>query len=69
VRYSRIKLFEIYRTTDIRNFVMPIDDIDNDEISSLWQEDPMDPLALIAPNAEEVVISLLCCLYWHRKIL
>jgi PERQ amino acid-rich with GYF domain-containing protein len=48
---------------------MPIDDIDNDEISSLWQEDPMDPLALIAPNAEEVVISLLCCLYWHRKIL
>nr|CAB3498028.1 unnamed protein product [Digitaria exilis] len=23
---------------------------------SLWQEDPMDPLALIAPNAEEVVI-------------
>ncbi|CAD6206890.1 unnamed protein product [Miscanthus lutarioriparius] len=56
VRYSRIKLFEIYRTTYVRNFVMPIDDIDNDEISSLWQEDPMDPLALIAPNAEEVVI-------------
>lgn len=54
VRYSRIKLFEIYRTTDVRNFVMPIDD--NEEISSLWQEDPMDPLALIAPNAEEVVI-------------
>ncbi|KAF8659405.1 hypothetical protein HU200_058617 [Digitaria exilis] len=51
--YSRMKLLEIYRTTDVRNFVMPLDD--TEEIS-LWQEDPMDPLALIAPNAEEVVI-------------
>nr|CAB3493028.1 unnamed protein product [Digitaria exilis] len=29
---------------------------DDTEEISLWQEDPMDPLALIAPNAEEVVI-------------
>ncbi|OEL26218.1 hypothetical protein BAE44_0012763 [Dichanthelium oligosanthes] len=53
VRYSRMKLLEIYRTADVRNFVMPLDD--TKEIS-LWQEDPMDPLALIAPNAEEAVI-------------
>lgn len=66
MRYSRMKLLEIYRTTDVRNFVMPFDD--TKEIS-LWQEDPMDPLALIAPNAEEAVILLLSCLLWHRKIL
>ncbi|TKV91053.1 hypothetical protein SEVIR_9G070100v4 [Setaria viridis] len=53
LRYSRMKLLEIYRTTDVRNFVMPLDD--TEEIS-LWQEDPMEPLALIAPNAEEAVI-------------
>jgi PERQ amino acid-rich with GYF domain-containing protein len=52
-RYSRMKLLEIYRTTDVRNFVMPLDD--TEEIS-LWQEDPMEPLAFIAPNAEEAVI-------------
>jgi hypothetical protein len=48
-----MKLLEIYRTTDVRNFVMPLDD--TEEIS-LWQEDPMEPLAFIAPNAEEAVI-------------
>ncbi|CAL4936237.1 unnamed protein product [Urochloa decumbens] len=53
MRYSRMKLLEIYRTIDVRNFVMPLDD--TEEIS-LWQEDPMEPLALIAPNADEAFI-------------
>ncbi|WVZ60729.1 hypothetical protein U9M48_010713 [Paspalum notatum var. saurae] len=54
LRYSRMKLLEVYRTADVRNFVMPLDDAD--EISSLWEEDHLEPLALIAPNAEEAVI-------------
>ncbi|KAL6637968.1 hypothetical protein ACP70R_025540 [Stipagrostis hirtigluma subsp. patula] len=54
VRYSRIKLLDIYRRSDVRNFVIPLDD--NEEISSLWLEDPVEPLALVAPNAEEMAI-------------
>ncbi|CAN6286648.1 unnamed protein product [Urochloa humidicola] len=53
MRYNRMKLLEIYRTIDVRNFVMPLDD--TEEIS-LWQEDPMEPLALIAPSADEAFI-------------
>ncbi|CAN6309104.1 unnamed protein product [Urochloa humidicola] len=53
MRYSRMKLLEIYRTTDVRSFVMPSDDA---EEISLWQEDPMEPLALVAPNADEAFI-------------
>ncbi|RLN40501.1 uncharacterized protein C2845_PM01G26450 [Panicum miliaceum] len=52
VRYSRMKLLEIYRSTDVTNFAMPLDD--TEEIS-LWQEDPMEPFALIAPTSEEAV--------------
>ncbi|XP_062209039.1 protein ESSENTIAL FOR POTEXVIRUS ACCUMULATION 1-like [Phragmites australis] len=54
VRYSRMKLLEIYRTTDVRNFVILLND--TEEISSLWQEDPVEPLALVAPNAEEAAL-------------
>ncbi|KAJ1293375.1 hypothetical protein BS78_01G063200 [Paspalum vaginatum] len=54
LRYSRMKLLEVYRTTDVRNFVTPLDDAE--EISSLWEKDPLEPLALIAPNAEEALI-------------
>ncbi|PAN44746.1 hypothetical protein PAHAL_9G067100 [Panicum hallii] len=53
LRYSRMKLLEIYRSTDVTNFAMPLDDA---EEISLWQEDPMEPFALIAPNSEEAVI-------------
>ncbi|KAL6894185.1 hypothetical protein ACP4OV_008283 [Aristida adscensionis] len=54
MRYSRMKLLEIYRQTDVGNFVIPLDD--TEEMSSLWLENPEDPLALVAPNAEEAAI-------------
>ncbi|TVU44758.1 hypothetical protein EJB05_04214 [Eragrostis curvula] len=52
--YSRMKLLEIYRKTDVKNFEAPFPD--TEEISSLWQEDPSEPLALTAPSAEEAAI-------------
>jgi hypothetical protein len=52
--YSRMKLLEIYRKTDVRNFVTPLPDIE--DTSLLWQEDSADPSALTAPSPEELVI-------------
>ncbi|GJN23139.1 hypothetical protein PR202_gb10760 [Eleusine coracana subsp. coracana] len=52
--YSRMKLLEIFSKTDVGDFVTPLPDIE--ETTSLWQEDPAEPLALTAPIAEEAAI-------------
>ncbi|KAL6880538.1 hypothetical protein ACP4OV_012103 [Aristida adscensionis] len=53
-RYSRMKLLDIYRTSDVTNFKIPADCVE--EVSVFMQEDALDPLALSAPVAEEAAI-------------
>ncbi|XP_043709256.1 protein ESSENTIAL FOR POTEXVIRUS ACCUMULATION 1-like isoform X2 [Telopea speciosissima] len=52
LNYSRTKLLDIYRTTDLISYGKPLDV----EGSSLTQEEPLEPLALSAPTPEELVI-------------
>ncbi|XP_026659790.2 protein ESSENTIAL FOR POTEXVIRUS ACCUMULATION 1-like isoform X2 [Phoenix dactylifera] len=54
LRYSRMKLLDIYRMTDAKNFKMSLDGFI--EVQSLTQEEPLEPLALSAPTPEESVI-------------
>ncbi|XP_071687487.1 protein ESSENTIAL FOR POTEXVIRUS ACCUMULATION 1-like [Rutidosis leptorrhynchoides] len=50
VRYSREKLIDVYKMTDTRNGERVV------LVPSLTQEDPLEPLALISPNPEELFI-------------
>ncbi|KAG1368483.1 PERQ amino acid-rich with GYF domain-containing protein 2 [Cocos nucifera] len=54
LRYGRMKLLDIYRMTDVKNFKMSLDGFI--EVQSLTQEEPLEPLALSAPTPEESVI-------------
>ncbi|EHA8588928.1 GYF protein [Cocos nucifera] len=54
LRYSRMKLLDIYRMTDVKSFKMSLDGFI--EVQSLTQEEPLEPLALSAPTSEESVI-------------
>ncbi|PKA61937.1 hypothetical protein AXF42_Ash019143 [Apostasia shenzhenica] len=53
MRYSRMKLLDIYRMTDLRDQRISRDGFV--EVPSLSQAEPIEPLALLAPTAEEVV--------------
>ncbi|KAK1276349.1 Zinc finger CCCH domain-containing protein 19 [Acorus gramineus] len=54
LRYSRMKLLDIYRLTDVSNFRKPLEGFV--QVSSLTQEEPLEPLALSAPTSDESVI-------------
>ncbi|KAK1291594.1 hypothetical protein QJS10_CPB17g02186 [Acorus calamus] len=54
VRYSRMKLLDVYRLTDVRNFRKPFEGFVH--VPSLTQEEPLEPLALSAPTSDESVI-------------
>ncbi|KAI3946143.1 hypothetical protein MKX01_024899 [Papaver californicum] len=54
LKYSRTKLLDLFRTTDLKSHKRPLDGFT--EILSLTQEDPLEPLALSAPTPEELVI-------------
>ncbi|KAF8406421.1 hypothetical protein HHK36_008508 [Tetracentron sinense] len=54
LRYSRTKLLDVYRMTDIRSYKKPLDCLV--EVPSLTQAQPLDPHALSAPTPEELVI-------------
>ncbi|XP_008783469.2 protein ESSENTIAL FOR POTEXVIRUS ACCUMULATION 1-like isoform X1 [Phoenix dactylifera] len=54
LRYSRMKLLDIFRMTDVKSFKMSLDGFI--EVQSLTQEEPLEPLALSAPTPEESVI-------------
>ncbi|KAI3851317.1 hypothetical protein MKX03_023073 [Papaver bracteatum] len=54
LKYSRTKLLDLFRTTDLRSLKKPLDGFA--EIPSLTQEDPLEPLALSEPTPEESVI-------------
>ncbi|XP_042494717.1 protein ESSENTIAL FOR POTEXVIRUS ACCUMULATION 1-like isoform X2 [Macadamia integrifolia] len=52
--YSRTKLLDIYRVTDVGSFGKQLDGFV--EVPSLTQADPLEPLALSAPTVEELVV-------------
>ncbi|OVA04520.1 GYF [Macleaya cordata] len=54
LRYSRTKLLDVYRMTDLRSYRKPLDGFA--EVPSLTQEEPLEPFALSAPTPEETVI-------------
>ena len=54
-RYTRTKLLDVYRLTDARSSNKILDGLL--QVSSLTQEEPLEPLALCAPAPEELVKS------------
>ncbi|XP_072987243.1 protein ESSENTIAL FOR POTEXVIRUS ACCUMULATION 1-like isoform X1 [Typha latifolia] len=54
VKYSRMKLLDIYRMTDVNNFTISLEGLT--DVPSLRQMEPMEPLALSAPTSEELVV-------------
>ncbi|KAL5199019.1 hypothetical protein ABZP36_002531 [Zizania latifolia] len=53
-RYSRMKLLDIYRTSHVTDFKMPLDGCE--ELPAFMQEETLEPLALFAASAEEAAI-------------
>ncbi|KAM3341839.1 protein ESSENTIAL FOR POTEXVIRUS ACCUMULATION 1 isoform X1 [Capsicum galapagoense] len=54
IRYSRIKMLDVYRVTDMQSYSNFSDEIV--QVPSLTQDEPLEPLALCAPSPEELVI-------------
>ncbi|XP_044474434.1 protein ESSENTIAL FOR POTEXVIRUS ACCUMULATION 1-like isoform X2 [Mangifera indica] len=54
LRYSRTKLLDVYRATEMRSYQKLLEGLA--QVPSLTQEDPVEPLAFCAPDAEEMVI-------------
>lgn len=54
LRYSRTKLLDLYRNTDMRSHGKILDRVL--QVPSLAQEDPIEPLAFYAPTPEELVL-------------
>lgn len=56
-RYNRTKLLDVYRVTDMGTIRKLVDDLV--QVPNLTQEERLEPLALVTPNSEELVHSLL----------
>ncbi|XP_059279145.1 protein ESSENTIAL FOR POTEXVIRUS ACCUMULATION 1 isoform X3 [Lycium ferocissimum] len=54
LRYSRIKMLDVYRVTDMQSCSNFSDGIV--QVPSLTQDEPLEPLALCAPSPEELAI-------------
>ncbi|KAI3464971.1 hypothetical protein Pfo_021634, partial [Paulownia fortunei] len=54
LNYSRTKLIDIYRTTDMISYAKYLEGVV--QVPSLTQEEPIEPLAFCAPTPEELVI-------------
>ncbi|XP_057504554.1 protein ESSENTIAL FOR POTEXVIRUS ACCUMULATION 1-like [Actinidia eriantha] len=54
IRYSRTKLLDVYRMTDMISCQKILDGVV--PVPSLTQDEPLEPLAFCAPTADEVVI-------------
>lgn len=55
LRYSRTKLLDLYRMTDINSCLKLLDGVV--PVPSLTQEEPSEPLAFCAPTPDELVCS------------
>ncbi|KAL8087762.1 hypothetical protein AgCh_037785 [Apium graveolens] len=53
-KYSRIKLLDLYRSTDMRSRGRILDGVA--QVPSVTQEEPVEPLAFCAPSSEELVV-------------
>ncbi|KAJ1384943.1 GYF-like domain superfamily [Sesbania bispinosa] len=53
-RYSRTNMFDVYRVTDVHTNRKLVDDFV--QVPSLTQDEPLEPLALCAPNFEELSV-------------
>ena len=56
IRYSRMRLLDIYRMMDIKNYKKPLDGFV--EVPSLSQMELLEPLAMSTPSPDELVIDL-----------
>ncbi|XP_031125081.1 protein ESSENTIAL FOR POTEXVIRUS ACCUMULATION 1-like [Ipomoea triloba] len=54
LRYTRTKLLNVYSTTDMRSSSKYLEGVA--QIPSLMQEEPLAPLAIGAPSAEELIV-------------
>ncbi|XP_007017506.2 PREDICTED: uncharacterized protein LOC18591366 [Theobroma cacao] len=54
LRYNRTKLLDVYRRTDMRIYQKPLEELV--QVPSLTQNEPLEPLALCAPNSDEMVV-------------
>ncbi|GLT71283.1 hypothetical protein SLA2020_433160 [Shorea laevis] len=54
LRYSRTKLLDLYRKTELRAYQKLLDGLVS--VPSLTQNEPQEPLALSAPNSEEMIV-------------
>ncbi|KAH9758670.1 protein ESSENTIAL FOR POTEXVIRUS ACCUMULATION 1 [Citrus sinensis] len=54
LRYSRTKLLDVYRMTDMRSYKKLIEGLA--QVPSLTQEEPLEPLAFYAPNPDESAV-------------
>ncbi|OMO87603.1 hypothetical protein CCACVL1_08894 [Corchorus capsularis] len=54
LRYSRTKLLDVYRRTDMRSYQKLIEELV--QVPSLAQDEPLEPLALCAPSSDEMVV-------------
>ena len=61
-RYNRTKLLDIYRLTDLKSSNNTLDGLL--QVSSLTQEEPLEPLALLAPSPEESVSAYCSFLFF-----
>ena len=55
-RYGRTKLLDVYRSADMRLYRKLVDGFI--DVTSLTLEEPLEPLALCAPNSEEMVMRI-----------
>lgn len=63
LRYSRMKLLDVYRTTDMLGYQTLLEGLS--QVPSLTYEEPSEPLALSAPNAEEMVFFRFFIFYFN----
>ncbi|KAK8481744.1 hypothetical protein V6N13_139039 [Hibiscus sabdariffa] len=54
LRYTRIKLLDLYRRTDMRNYHKLLEGLVS--VPSLTLLEPLEPLSLCAPNSDEMVV-------------
>ncbi|KAL2521064.1 GYF domain-containing protein [Forsythia ovata] len=57
LRYSRTKLLDVYRTTEMKSRGKFLDGIV--QVPSLTKEEPVEPLAFCAPTPEELVYAII----------
>ena len=64
--YNRTKLLDVYRVTNTDTNRKLVDDFV--QVPNLTQDEPLEPLALLAPNSEELVIGIFFFLLYSNAM-